>query len=39
MVLVAADSLSGGAGEAAYQFRATFIAMVWSEWAIGKAEH
>ncbi|NLO38411.1 MAG: MFS transporter [Ruminiclostridium sp.] len=37
MKLVAADSLSGGAGEAAYQFRATFIAMVWSEWAIGIA--
>lgn len=35
--LVAADSLSGGAGEAAYQFRATFIAMVWPAWAIGLA--
>lgn len=35
--LVAADSLSGGAGEAAYQFRSTFIAMVWPTWAIGLA--
>lgn len=37
MKLVAADSLSGGAGEAAYQFRAAFIAMVWPAWAIGLA--
>ena len=33
--LLAADSISEGAGEAAYQFRAAFIQMVWPVWAIG----
>ncbi|SHJ52770.1 MFS transporter [Thermoclostridium caenicola] len=32
-----ADSLSDGAGEAAYQFRASFLKMVWPVWAIGLA--
>ncbi|MBN1776339.1 MAG: MFS transporter, partial [Clostridiales bacterium] len=35
--IIAADSIAGGAGESAYQFRATFIKMVWPTWAIGFA--
>lgn len=37
MMLIAADSLSSGAGEASYQFRSAFIRMVWPVWAIGLA--
>ena len=33
--LIVADSLSGGVGEASYQFRAAFLRMVWPLWAIG----
>jgi hypothetical protein len=35
--LIAADGLSGGASEAAYQFRVVFLNMVWPAWAIGFA--
>ena len=35
--IVVAESLSLGAGEASYQFRATFLKMVWPIWAIGLA--
>ncbi|MCX7774256.1 MAG: MFS transporter [Clostridia bacterium] len=35
--VVIADSLTGGAGEAAYQFRAHFLRLVWPLWAIGLA--
>lgn len=35
--LIIADGLSGGVGEASYQFRSLFLRMVWPLWAIGLA--
>lgn len=32
---IIADSINDGIGEACYQFRSTFYAMVWPEWALG----